>query len=511
MARTFLTTVNLSNNSLLNGRIDARWSAAPGAAITNPDGNGTAVQGQLSSFNGAIYVFTGANGSPSGAPANTWLPLTGNLGTVTAVGAAAPLSSTGGTTPQISIAAATTSASGAVQLNDAINNTSTTQAATANAARTAYDRGSQGITDAAAAATTANAALSRAGGTMTGFITTHADPTTDLHVANKRYVDSVASGLDVKQSVRAASTSSFSGVTYTATAGPSGRGQLTLAPTTLDGVTLVQGNRVLLKEFGSASNGIYVVTTLGTGANGVWDRASDFDTDAEVNAGAYVWVEEGTENQDSAWVLTTNNPIIIGGASGTGLTWGLFASTTGLIAGNGLTKSGGAINVVGTANRIVANTDSIDIASTYVGQNTITTLGTVGTGTWNGSLIGGQWGGTGVNNGLSTITLGGNLTTSGAFATIIRSTAATDVTLPTSGTLATTSQLTGMARKATGSVTLVANTPANITHNLNSQAVLVQVFTSTWELVEMDVTNNAVNTTALTSSVPGTFNWVAIG
>lgn len=507
MARSFLTAIDLTNNSLLNGRIDARWSATPSGA-TNPNGTGTAVQGQLSSYQGVIYVFTGSTGSP----ANTWVALSSTVGTVTNVSGTAPIAvANGSTTPSITIADASTTTKGAVQLNNNINSTSTTEAATANAAKTAYDRGSQGITDAAAAAATANAALPKAGGTMTGFITTHADPTDPLHVANKRYVDSVASGLDVKQSVRAATTSSSSIGTYTATGGTSGRGQLTGAPNTLDGVTLAAGDRILSKQFSNAVNGIWVVTTLGTGSNGVWDRAPDFDSDAEVTSGAYVWVEEGTENADSAWVLTTNNPIIIGGASGTALTWALFASTTGLIAGQGLFRDGQTISVGGTTNRIVTTADAVDIASNYVGQTSITTLGTVATGTWNGSLVGGQWGGTGVNNAGKTITLGGNLTTSGAHTTTLTTTGNTNVTLPTSGTLATTSQLTGMAKKATGSVTLTANTAANITHNLNSQAVQTQVFTSTWELVEMDVTNNAVNTVSLTSSVAGTYNWVVIG
>jgi hypothetical protein len=75
--------------------------------------------------------------------------------------------------------------------------------------------------------------------------------------------------------------------------------------------------------------------------------------------------------------------------------------------------------------------------STWTGSTSITTLGTIGSGTWNGSIVAGQYGGTGVNNSGKTITLGGNLVTSGAFATTLTVTAATNVTLPTTGTLAT--------------------------------------------------------------------------
>lgn len=97
-------------------------------------------------------------------------------------------------------------------------------------------------------------------------------------------------------------------------------------------------------------------------------------------------------------------------------------------------------SVVGTASRITVTgttTATVDIAATYVGQTSITTLGTIATGTWNGSVIAGQYGGTGVANTGKTITLGGNLVTSGASSITLTSTGATNVTLPTTGTLAT--------------------------------------------------------------------------
>ena len=109
-----------------------------------------------------------------------------------------------------------------------------------------------------------------------------------------------------------------------------------------------------------------------------------------------------------------------------------------LTSGNSFVSS-----VSGTANRITIGGTSanptIDIASNYAGQSSITTLGTIGTGTWNGSLINPTYGGTGVNNGSNTITLGGNLITSGANALTLTTTGATNITLPTSGTLTTTS------------------------------------------------------------------------
>jgi hypothetical protein len=221
-------------------------------------------------------------------------------------------------------------------------------------------------------------------------ITGLANPTAASDAATKGYVDGLAAGLDIKASVRAASTANitFSLPGYEATEGTSGRGKISGAPNTLDGVTLAAGNRILIKNQSSgAANGIYVVTTVGTGTNGVWDRATDFDEDTEVTAGAFVFVEEGTVNADSGWVLSTNNPVTIGGASGTALSFEQFSGAGQITAGNGLTKTGNTINAVGTADRITVGADAIDIASTYVGQASITTVGTISSGTWQGTQI----------------------------------------------------------------------------------------------------------------------------
>lgn len=294
-------------------------------------------------------------------------------------------------------------------------------------------------------------------------ITNLADPTGAQDAATKAYVDAVKTGLDVKGSVRAATTAN---ITLTNTQ-------------TVDGVSLSVGDRVLVKNQTTASqNGIYVV------ASGAWTRAADCDNTpgTEVTSGLFTFVEEGTANADSGWVLTTDGTITLGTTglsfvqfSGAGqITAGAGLSKTGntldvnvangieisgdnvqlasTVAGNGLTYTNGVIDVVGTADRISVTANAIDIASTYVGQNTITTVGTIGTGTWQGSLIGATYGGTGVNNGSNTITIGGNVTFSGAHAFTGTLSGATSVTFPTTGTLVNKDETTLSSLSTVGTI-----------------------------------------------------------
>jgi hypothetical protein len=300
--------------------------------------------------------------------------------------------------------------------------------------------------------------LDESGGTMTGAIamgtnkiTGLGTPTDATDAATKGYVDSAAQGIDWKASVRVATTAT--GTLASAFANGS----------TVDGVTLATGDRILIKNQSTGSqNGIYVVQ-----ATGAPTRSTDADTDAEVTASFAVFVEEGTANADSGWVLTNDGAVTVGT---TALAFTQFTGLGQITAGDGLTKTGNTLNVVGTADRITANGDSIDIASTYAGQSSIVTVGTITTGVWNGTDIAIADGGTGA------------------------STAADART-----NLGATTKYTEANPELTVSSGQVTWT---VTHNLGIRTVVVQVYdTVSYDQVEVDVVRTGTNT--------ATLSWVA--
>jgi hypothetical protein len=269
-------------------------------------------------------------------------------------------------------------------------------------------------------------------------ITSVAEPTQSSDAATKNYVDAVKTGLDVKDSVIVTTTGNLN-ATYAN--GTSGVGATltnsgTQAAITIDSRVLTVGERVLVKDQTTAlQNGFYKVTTVGTAStNWVLTRSTDADENSEITPGAFTFVEEGTVGANNGYVCTNVGSITIGT---TPITFVQFSGAGSVIAGDGLTKSGNTLNAVGTTDRISISADAIDISSSYVGQASITTLGTIATGTWQGSIVGPTYGGTGVNNGSKTITLGGSLSTVGAYTIALTATANTTLTLPVTGTLAT--------------------------------------------------------------------------
>ena len=391
MAQKFLTSIDLNQNELLNFKVQS-LASAPSAYTGRMYYNST---------NGVVQVYNGT----------AW------------VNAITSITTTGANTDAITV---TPSANGTVTIGLNLADVDSAGLLTA-----AFWSDLNGATTSA----TINTLAKRDGN---GNISV-ATPTADGHAATKAYVDAARSGLDVKQSVRAATTAAV----LLASGLENGDA--------IDGVTLATGDRVLVKNQSTASeNGIYVVQ-----ASGAAVRATDFDGTGEVSGGAFTFVEEGTANADSGFVVSSNGPITVGTDA---INWVQFSGAGAFTAGDGLTKSGTTVNAVGTAGRISVSSDAIDIDSGYIGQNTITTLGTITTGTW----------GSGATN-IAVASGGTNASTAAG--------ARTNLGIATSAGTSTTSTpaLARIAKQACAASAGGTSTTA-VTHLFNSTDVIVQIY-----------------------------------
>ena len=176
------------------------------------------------------------------------------------------------------------------------------------------------------------------------------DPTSAQDAATKAYVDSVKQALDIKDSVRVATTAAIT-ISSALNDGD-----------TLDGVTLADGDRVLVKDQADASeNGIYVVASSPA-------RSTDANTSAKVTAGLFTFVEEGTTNGDNGFVLTTNDAITL---DTTNLTFTQFSGAGQITAGDALSKSANTLNVNDDNITLEVNSDNLrikGISATAVGD-----------------------------------------------------------------------------------------------------------------------------------------------
>lgn len=263
-----------------------------------------------------------------------------------------------------------------------------------------------------------------------------ASPSTSTDAANKAYVDALAAGLEWKQEVRAASTAP--GTLATAYANGS----------TIDGYTLVTGDRILIRAQSSPiENGIYIVAASGAPA-----RATDASTSASLN-NATVLVTKGTTLADTAWTQTTADPTV--GTSS--IVFAQFGAGTSYSAGNGLALSTGTFSVVANGTSLDVSSSGVRVSSSALGNGLTGGSGTV----------------VSVNNGTGLVFSGSQLTTDHSI-----------IPQKYSTTLATSS------------------TSYTVTHGLGTVDVITTVYTiSDGSVVFADVLNATTNTVTINFAV----------
>lgn len=475
----FVTNLNLNQNELQNGKFQ----------VVASDPNTSNFEGRLiyNSTEKTIKYFDGTS----------WKKAIVSVSSVGSASAAITINETNGEitiTPNL----ATTSAHGVMSLQD----------------KTKLD-------DATADATASKLVIRDGSGNFKA-----ATPTDPAHVATKGYVDSARSGLDVKQSVRAATTA------------PLTLANQLEAGDVVDGVTLAAGNRVLVKDQSTGSeNGIYVVQ-----ASGAAIRAEDFDSSSEVTAGAFAFIEEGTVNGDTGYVLTTNDVIILGTTS---LTFTQFSGTGQITAGDALSKDGATLNVNVDNISIEVSSDALRIASGAAGDGLSASAGVLSvnvaanggleissddlqinldaavsglTTTSNGLALASGIAGDGLtftagvlSRNVIDLAQGSDDTTGtlpvdqGGTGEVSASAARNSLAeTPSSGANTTTPTLARVASKAVGNGTDVSYT---VTHNFGTRAVVVQVYdTANYDTVIADVERTTADSVTVSFSVAPTSN-----
>jgi len=203
-----------------------------------------------------------------------------------------------------------------------------------------------------------DAKLSKSGGTMTGDLTLAGAPSADLHAATKAYVDNVVSGINFHQPVRVATTAN-----------------ITLSGTqTIDGVSVIAGDRVLVKDqTDQKTNGIYVVNAS------TWSRAADADNtpSGELAGGDFCLVLEGTAGAGYGYVCSNTSAITIGSSN---ITYVAYNAAKAVTAGSGLTESTpGTLDIAtgGVTSAMIADGAIVDAdvnASAAIAQSKISGL-----------------------------------------------------------------------------------------------------------------------------------------
>lgn len=301
-------------------------------------------------------------------------------------------------------------------------------------------------------------------GTLTSLLVTGnasaADPTISTHLTTKAYVDNLINGVSWKQAVKAASTAN-----------------LTLsAPQTVDGISLIAGDRVLVKNQSTASqNGIYVV------AAGAWTRALDADSAAELD-GSAVYIQQGTANGDTAYTETAT-VVTIGTDT---VTYAQFAAT-GAAAANTLTGTTLASNVVSSSLTSVGTLAALTVTATITGS----VSGNAATVTTNANLTGDV---TSAGNATTLATVNGNVGTFNGITVNAKG------LVTAAAAVAATSYAVSFGNGALTTFT--------ITHNLGTRDVTFSIWETagSFNQVLADVAATTINTLTITVAVAPTTN-----
>jgi len=442
VARKFLTAIDLSKNELQNGVVQNLASAPSSPSKGQLYFNSTAGDNTLYWWDGTAWVPAKASSSvPLSGSVSDLVPGNANnpgAGTTASKGDHVHgLPAFAAVSPSTSFGqAASNGVAGTFIRSDHVHGTPTHDAAAHST-----------IPLNALAVATGN--YNMGGFTLTGL---PGSPSGLNDATSKQYVDSIAQGLAWKDSVRAATTTN-----------------ITLSGTqTIDGVAVVVGDRVLVKnQTTTANNGVYVV------ASGAWTRSTDMDTGTEFPAST-VYVEEGTTLADTAWVCTTNNPVTVGT---TAITFAQSAGAGTYSAGAGLVQNGNAFDV-GAGTGITVAADSIALDTTYTDGRYVNTTGAD---SMSGKLT--------ANGGIDSNSLS---TFSGGLRQAVDPNPAIPTDVLNVKYLSDYSYVRKYAAALTGTVS-----PETVTHNLNTRDVDVRVVDSSYTMVDVDWDATTVNTVTL--------------
>ncbi|RKO87192.1 hypothetical protein BDK51DRAFT_43727, partial [Blyttiomyces helicus] len=220
-------------------------------------------------------------------------------------------------------------------------------------------------------------------------ITNVGSPVGASDAVTMEYVEGLLQGLSVKDSVYAAS--GYANV------------DLTQPVTVVDGVTVMPGNRILVKDQSDpVQNGIYVVESAAPPS-----RSTDLAVGSSA-AATYVFVNNGVDNANTGWICSTISGQDVVGVNDIAFTQ--FSGAGEFNAGPGLAKNGNTIQVLVDGSSIEIANNNLRVSSGIAGQGLtggsgtplsitsidfLSSVGTLTTGTWNAGVIGTTWGGTG--------------------------------------------------------------------------------------------------------------------